>query len=100
MGEGLRRDPARGRFISTQKGSRPMYRWQMNRSYREPERWTPWTAGLAGGALGIMLVGVLWYVQSRPRIWSQSPKRSEEHTSELQSRLHLVCRLLLEKKNK
>src|SRR2546429_6567946 len=25
-------------------------------------------------------------------------KRSEEHTSELQSRLHLVCRLLLEKK--
>src|SRR5690554_1673572 len=27
-------------------------------------------------------------------------KRSEEHTSELQSRPHLVCRLLLEKKNK
>src|SRR2546422_4316177 len=26
------------------------------------------------------------------------PSRSEEHTSELQSRLHLVCRLLLEKK--
>src|SRR2546422_2485365 len=31
----------------------------------------------------------------------QSPlSRSEEHTSELQSRLHLVCRLLLEKKKK
>src|SRR2546429_6433460 len=29
-----------------------------------------------------------------------SSVRSEEHTSELQSRLHLVCRLLLEKKNK
>src|SRR2546429_1704037 len=28
-----------------------------------------------------------------------SGERSEEHTSELQSRLHLVCRLLLEKKN-
>src|SRR2546422_4401126 len=28
------------------------------------------------------------------------PFRSEEHTSELQSRLHLVCRLLLEKKKK
>src|SRR2546422_4908553 len=27
-----------------------------------------------------------------------APQRSEEHTSELQSRLHLVCRLLLEKK--
>src|SRR2546422_7374857 len=26
-------------------------------------------------------------------------RRSEEHTSELQSRLHIVCRLLLEKKN-
>src|SRR2546422_8414365 len=32
----------------------------------------------------------------RPRAAS----RSEEHTSELQSRLHLVCRLLLEKKKK
>src|SRR5687768_17648808 len=31
-----------------------------------------------------------------PGKWS----RSEEHTSELQSRLHLVCRLLLEKKKK
>src|SRR2546422_4679491 len=30
-------------------------------------------------------------------VWSA---RSEEHTSELQSRLHLVCRLLLEKKKK
>src|SRR2546422_4648748 len=29
---------------------------------------------------------------------SRKDKRSEEHTSELQSRLHLVCRLLLEKK--
>src|SRR2546422_2245695 len=28
------------------------------------------------------------------------PTRSEEHTSELQSRLHLVCRLLLEKKKR
>src|SRR2546429_6756808 len=31
---------------------------------------------------------------------SHGRERSEEHTSELQSRLHLVCRLLLEKKNK
>src|SRR3989449_1891357 len=30
----------------------------------------------------------------------QGESRSEEHTSELQSRLHLVCRLLLEKKKK
>src|ERR1041385_9279641 len=31
---------------------------------------------------------------------SSARSRSEEHTSELQSRLHLVCRLLLEKKHK
>src|SRR2546422_4025341 len=31
---------------------------------------------------------------------ARSGTRSEEHTSELQSRLHLVCRLLLEKKKK
>src|SRR5687768_18026337 len=31
---------------------------------------------------------------------SATVTRSEEHTSELQSRLHLVCRLLLEKKKK
>src|SRR3712207_8383728 len=30
----------------------------------------------------------------------RSPERSEEHTSELQSRQYLVCRLLLEKKKK
>src|SRR5258707_11549722 len=30
---------------------------------------------------------------------SRRPRRSEEHTSELQSRQYLVCRLLLEKKN-
>src|SRR5689334_24425956 len=31
---------------------------------------------------------------------ARGPTRSEEHTSELQSQFHLVCRLLLEKKNK
>src|SRR5687768_18184362 len=31
---------------------------------------------------------------------AQQAERSEEHTSELQSRLHLVCRLLLEKKKR
>src|SRR2546422_3772673 len=34
------------------------------------------------------------------RLWADAAGRSEEHTSELQSRLHLVCRLLLEKKKK
>src|SRR3989442_3841479 len=34
------------------------------------------------------------------RIFFRRTRRSEEHTSELQSRPHLVCRLLLEKKKK
>src|SRR3712207_8466604 len=36
--------------------------------------------------------------QSRQNAERQQPPRSEEHTSELQSRQYLVCRLLLEKK--
>src|SRR2546422_1567590 len=39
-------------------------------------------------------------VARRPVPRPLQPDRSEEHTSELQSRLHLVCRLLLEKKKK
>src|SRR5687768_18255273 len=37
--------------------------------------------------------------RSCPRSIVSPSSRSEEHTSELQSRLHIVCRLLLEKKN-
>src|SRR5205809_2384883 len=37
--------------------------------------------------------------RSSPSHVASSRRESEEHTSELQSRLHLVCRLLLEKKN-
>src|SRR3712207_7427101 len=44
-------------------------------------------------SLGVPLSGVLRCVLRRPG-------RSEEHTSELQSRQYLVCRLLLEKKKK
>src|SRR5687768_5905165 len=46
------------------------------------------------------------YPRTRPELPNHEPRgcargaRSEEHTSELQSRLHLVCRLLLEKKKK
>src|SRR3712207_8783113 len=45
-----------------------------------------------------------WRSPCRPRGWrawsAWCPARSEEHTSELQSRQYLVCRLLLEKKKK
>src|SRR5438105_7001992 len=52
-------------------------------------------------AMGIVgLVGVLksWNIGSNIR--EANHLRSEEHTSELQSRVDLVCRLLLEKKKK
>src|SRR2546429_970014 len=44
----------------------------------------------------------LWNSITETAIYGSAaaPVRSEEHTSELQSRLHLVCRLLLEKKKK
>src|SRR3712207_7777990 len=38
--------------------------------------------------------------QPQPAAVAQRDERSEEHTSELQSRQYLVCRLLLEKKHK
>src|SRR3712207_7842244 len=38
--------------------------------------------------------------QRRPHAAARAADRSEEHTSELQSRQYLVCRLLLEKKKK
>src|SRR2546428_1613897 len=39
-------------------------------------------------------------VDGKGRVWLAASTRSEEHTSELQSRSDLVCRLLLEKKKK
>src|SRR3989442_9554281 len=45
-----------------------------------------------------------WFAAFDAALWDQQLEadagRSEEHTSELQSRPHLVCRLLLEKKKK
>src|SRR3712207_7104971 len=40
------------------------------------------------------------YAFSNVHVYAAPKARSEEHTSELQSRQYLVCRLLLEKKNK
>src|SRR5207253_8815091 len=40
------------------------------------------------------------WAEEHPRYQQAARERSEEHTSELQSRGHLVCRLLLEKKKK
>src|SRR5690606_39815483 len=52
-----------------------------------------------GGAVG-RLDGAVLLDQAQPGQADAAPRRSEEHTSELQSRENLVCRLLLEKKKK
>src|SRR2546429_7354557 len=53
------------------------------------------TCGTGGNKL---CAGRRWREQILLGLISLLCSRSEEHTSELQSRLHLVCRLLLEKK--
>src|SRR2546429_5407676 len=50
------------------------------------------------GAGSGALAAVTFQVAPVISVTDWRPARSEEHTSELQSRLHLVCRLLLEKK--
>src|SRR5687768_17978886 len=63
--------------------------WVLLRSRGLGDRYVQTLTALIG-------TGVLFTLAYLPVAWL----RSEEHTSELQSRLHLVCRLLLEKKKK
>src|SRR2546422_3402320 len=62
----------------------PTKEWQTHRAVGFCTGWPLWSGNVASCAFRAV----------RMRY------RSEEHTSELQSRLHLVCRLLLEKKKK
>src|SRR6266487_5325846 len=62
--------------------------------------------GITGSLLGVVTYGRCSSAP-RPCVLPRAarsppgpPRRSEEHTSELQSPVHLVCRLLLEKKKK
>src|SRR2546422_6490860 len=65
-----------------------------------PGSWRDSRVGYAGGCFAFD-VNVVWVPAALRAIGTiDSALRSEEHTSELQSRLHLVCRLLLEKKKK
>src|SRR3712207_7756449 len=79
---------------------------------RKPKTFTfPWLkvgVVVLGWSIGLFIVGILMVHdllgqggKSLPlSILGISTGRSEEHTSELQSRQYLVCRLLLEKKKK
>src|SRR2546430_13509599 len=50
--------------------------------------------------LDVLPLGAVRFAVVRMEFTLGEPERSEEHTSELQSQSNLVCRLLLEKKNK
>src|SRR2546422_3204278 len=66
--------------------------------FRSSATGTPVPSRPVTGSMGVRLFPRLFATQRVVR--SYEGTRSEEHTSELQSRLHLVCRLLLEKKKK
>src|SRR2546422_2242469 len=68
---------------------------------RRPPRSTlfPYTTLFRSSGDNIRIIMRLEDVKNGKQLWSKEyTVRLEEHTSELQSRLHLVCRLLLEKK--
>src|SRR3989442_9925621 len=86
---------------------------------RRPPRSTlfPYTTLFRSQAFGVLAQVLAYFLQREPRLGHRLAEalelglllgaedlrglaRSEEHTSELQSRPHLVCRLLLEKKKK
>src|SRR5216684_3089222 len=94
--------------ISAHQGTTRQFvpQWRQNTEYRSRRE------GLSWSCVHCLSPHVCWALQVArpghyPRAHShcsfnrrQQEQRSEEHTSELQSRLHLVCRLLLEKKKK
>src|SRR5438874_12943969 len=73
------RRPPRSTLFPTRRSSDLIDRW-----------WGRWTVPFGHALLDVCSVQNPWC----------APARSEEHTSELQSRRDLVCRLLLEKKKK
>src|SRR2546422_7603172 len=75
-------------------------RGEEQRRHGRGRRNTCGTAPLASGAGDGRCCQLGEQVAANPGCGSGLSCRSEEHTSELQSRLHLVCRLLLEKKKK
>src|SRR5690625_5981313 len=73
--------------------ARPNYAWDFSIRQALP------IDGLSLFFNGVNITSPAQYVFRRLAAGAEATERSEEHTSELQSRGHLVCRLLLEKKN-
>src|SRR5690242_21047867 len=64
------------------------------------QQWDRRHGGMADVASHDQTTGISRKRRAPKRGWRRHPARSEEHTSELQSHVNLVCRLLLEKKKK
>jgi hypothetical protein len=47
----------------------------LNSQYDAPDRWQTWTAGLIGGAIGLLVMGVCWYMQTKARSQPREPKQ-------------------------
>src|SRR2546422_4304391 len=108
MNEELKR-PNRGQllyffFSSRRRHTRCSRDWSSDVCSSDLEPLKCWCQALSGTAKiapafhsKLMRFPAVFQTAVEPR---SGTRRSEEHTSELQSRLHLVCRLLLEKKKK
>src|SRR3712207_7628844 len=59
--------------------------------------WLVGVQGWRGALLALAVLLALFTIVPHALVLRRRPERSEEHTSELQSRQYLVCRLLLEK---
>src|SRR2546429_403595 len=97
------------RTILKQQGEMPTYRRKhkvrieaelLERLYRDCHGWAQRVHEKLVEEEGIQIPYSTLTRLLREMGLSKQQPRSEEHTSELQSRLHLVCRLLLEKKKK
>src|SRR3712207_8809483 len=89
----IRRPPRSTLFPYTTLFRSAVGTWSLLDGDRFPDEtvWSSFGAGYGVVPLVLPVVGLLWLRRS-------VQLRSEEHTSELQSRQYLVCRLLLEKK--
>src|SRR5690554_7437150 len=65
-----------------------------------PTLWALWIAGEGRPDFNLVVIFIVGVFLMRSAGCIINDYRSEEHTSELQSRPHLVCRLLLEKKKR
>src|SRR5437899_4311912 len=73
--------------------------WRMTPQLSVPTCTSPRNARVLSDRMATATVRIV-LANTSGKTWPSCRKRSEEHTSELQSLRHLVCRLLLEKKNR